>query len=87
MYTVHLKHAANPDIPGGYYGFKRPAHLKAQVETLADAAKTCRQYIDHNELGGGNWTGGQVFKGNSNEQVARVSYNGRVWAMDGSEIA
>ena len=76
-YTVHLSHAANPDIPGGYYGHKRPAKLKATVPTFADAAKLCREYIDHNELGGGNWTGGQVFKGK--EQVARVSYNGRVW--------
>ena len=62
-YTVHLSHAANPDIPGGYYGHKRPAKLKATVPTFADAAKLCREYIDHNELGGGNWTGGQVFKG------------------------
>ena len=76
-YTVHLSHAANPDIPGGYYGFKRPAKLKASVPTLTDAAKICLEYIDHNDLGGGNWTGGQVFKGK--EQVAKVSYNGRVW--------
>ena len=85
MYQVKLSHAANPDISGGYWpDAKRPAKLTGRVKTLADAAATCLKYIDHNRLGGGNWTGGQVFKGD--EQVARVSYNGRVWAMDGSEV-
>lgn len=29
------------------------------------------------ELGGGNWTGGQVFDGGT--QIAYISYNGRAW--------
>lgn len=82
--TVRLSHAPNPDIPGGYYGFKRPAKLTATVPDLAAASRICREYIEHNELGGGNWTGGQVFRGA--EQIARISYNGRVWDMGGNEV-
>jgi hypothetical protein len=84
MYKVQLSHAPNPDIAGGYWTEKRPAKLTASVKTLQDAASTCRAYIEHNELGGGNWTGGQVFMGK--EQVARISYNGRIWDMIGEEV-
>lgn len=77
MYTVRLSHAANPDIQGGYWSDKRPANnLRAKVPTFADAAKLCREYIEHNQLGGGNWTGGQVFRGT--HQVARVAFNGSI---------
>lgn len=85
MYHVTLSHAQNPDIGrGGYWGHPVDGRKKVAIATLREAAEECRRYIDRNDLGGGNWTGGQVFKGR--EQVARVSYNGRVWAMDGSEI-
>ncbi len=67
-----------------YQGNQPPRKLQVTVLTLADASAICRKYIDDNELGGGNWTGGQVFEGPT--QLARVSYNGRVWAMDGTEI-
>lgn len=85
-YTVRLSHSANPDIRGGYYqDAGRPKVRDVEVKTLADASKKCLSYIDRNKLGGGNWSGGQVFKDGA--QVAKVSYNGRIWAMDGAEIA
>ena len=49
------------------------------VNTLKEASITCRQYIEENELGGGNWSGGQVYQ--NNRLIAEVSYNGRVWAL------
>jgi hypothetical protein len=62
----------------------------AECTSLQDASKKCREYIERNELGGGNWIGGAVFfcKDGSVEfvQVARVSYNGRIWDMSGKEI-
>lgn len=83
-YTVILCHAPNPDIAGGYWSEHRPANKQVSVKSFAEAATLCREYIHDNELGAGNWAGGQVFKGT--QQVARISYNGRVWGMDGNEI-
>ena len=83
-YSVRLSHASNPDVMGGYWSYQRPPKKKVDVQTLEEASKLCREYLDNNELGSGNWTGGQVFK--DKKQVALISYNGRVWAMDGSEI-
>jgi len=85
MYQVTLSHAKNPDIAGGYWN-EAPTEGRAKVAaaTMQEAASLCRAFIERNSLGGGNWTGGKVYQGK--KQVARVSYNGRVWAMDGSEI-
>lgn len=58
---------------------------KKQVETLAEASKAVRKFIDDFLLGSSTWTGGKVYVGR--KQVARVSYNGRVWEPnDGAEI-
>lgn len=85
MYQVILSHAKNPDIAGGYWTeAPTEGRVKVAATTMQDAAKLCRAYIERNNLGSGNWTGGKVYEGK--KQVARVSYNGRVWAMDGSEI-
>jgi len=51
-----------------------------------DVSTTCRADIEQDDLGGGNWTGGQLFE--AGRQVARVSYNGRVWEMaEGGRVA
>lgn len=85
MYTVTLKHAKNPDIPGGYWeGAPTERSAFVAAATLPEAARLCRAYIERNGLGGGNWIGGKVYQGRT--QVARVSFNGRIWAMDGTEI-
>lgn len=85
MYYVTLSHAKNPDIIGGYWNvLPTEGRKKVQVETLQEASRLCREYIDRNDLGSGNWTGGNVYKGR--KKVAYVSYNGRIWALDGSEI-
>lgn len=85
-YTVKLAHAKNPDVPGGYWDGKPTEGAKTiTVTTLREASAACTAYINRNGLGGGNWSGGQVFVGK--QQVARVSYNGRVWNMDGTEAA
>lgn len=46
-------------------------------KTLEECSLECRKYISENDLGGGNWDGGQVF--NNGIQVAYISYNGRIW--------
>jgi hypothetical protein len=49
------------------------------VESLGRASAMCRSYIVGNDLGGGNWTGGLVRRRETHEEIATVSYNGRVW--------
>jgi hypothetical protein len=76
--VVALSSAGNPDfrqdpsraLPG-------VPRKRVPVASLCEAAAACRAYIEAHDLGGGNWTGGQVFVGKI--QIAEVSYNGRVW--------
>jgi len=84
---VRLSHASNPDIDGGYWQEGNSSARKhfVSVATLRDASNACRAYIEKNGLGGGNWTGGQVIQGN--KDIARISYNGRIWDMNDNEIA
>lgn len=49
-----------------------------KVASIAEASAACRQFITDNELGGGNWSGGDV-QDASGKVVARISYNGRAW--------
>lgn len=75
-FTVTLSCAGNPDM--------RQAHnlgvpiLQVVVNSLDDARDECRKYIGENDLGGGNWTGGQITDEQGNP-IAEVSYNGRIW--------
>ena len=86
MLLVELDHTANPDIGRGYWGGTPNEGLSiAVVESFAQASKKATEYIARNDLGSGNWTGGAVFDEHGTV-VARVSYNGRVWAPDGNEI-
>jgi len=48
------------------------------VATLGDASRAVCRFIDEHNVGGGNWAGGQVLDG-CGQQIAYVSYNGRVW--------
>jgi len=53
----------------------------AECPSLCRSALVCLDYIQKHQLGGGNWTGGQIFKGGV--QIARVSFNGRIWEGEG----
>jgi hypothetical protein len=86
-YRVKLSNCGNPDygqdcrraLPDTFCGW-------ARVESLEAAATLCRVYLSYFELGGGNWTGGEVA---DMEQggliVGQVSFNGRVWSPDGNK--
>ena len=39
----------------------------------------CRADIEQHDLGGGNWSGGQIFE--AGRQLARAAHHGRVWEM------
>lgn len=78
---VILSSCGNPDYNQDPY---RPVpgvlDKTVLVSSFAEAAKHCREYISENNLGSGNWNGGDVYFGA--EVIARVSYNGRVWALE-----
>ena len=66
----------NPDQP--LYGAK--TNVEVDVETFNIARLMCLEFISNNELGGGNWSGGDIL--DNGKLIAYVSYNGRVWKVD-----
>lgn len=62
----------------GYdFGYAK-ASAYYEVNSLADASKAVRQYIDRHDLGSSTWAGGRVIN-DKFEFVAQISYNGRIW--------
>jgi hypothetical protein len=84
--TVRLSHAPNPDIAGGYWDEpidpRKAQH--ALVNSLINAQQTARDYIERNNLGGGNWNGGDLRL--DGKSIGRISFNGRAWRLDGTEM-
>ena len=75
--VVVLKSRGNPDH---HQNPREPVSPEAMrsCDTFREASELCRAYIGTYNIGGGNWTGGQIYhpvKG----LIAHVSYNGRVW--------
>lgn len=83
MMTVKLSSVGNPDFRQDPNASQSPAKT-VRVLTLKGAGRVCQSYIADWNLGGGNWTGGQVYKGK--KQIARISYNGRIWDLNDKEI-
>lgn len=78
IYRVSLMACGNPD-----YG-ENPNSLLLGTGAMyfyCDSLEGCRkaamQYIKKNDLGGGHWAGGLVYRGN--EYIGGISYNGRFW--------
>ena len=78
MLIVELSADTNPDFgKDSWEGQVKIKPIYETVRTMADASKAVRRFIEKNNLGGGNFTGGRVW--DDREEVAHVSYNGRVW--------
>lgn len=80
-FRVSLSNAGNPDRgqdPTRPLWGVRPKSAIAQ--TMEVAAAICQNYIQENDLGSGNWTGGEILE--DGRLVAKVSYNGRIWNAD-----
>ena len=78
-FTVDLKSCGNPDHGQAPYRSVSSGYTK-RARTLRQASDISLRYIRDNMLGGGNWNGGLVLNADGTK-VARVSYNGRIWAM------
>lgn len=55
------------------------------VETFGEASRKVRDYIESNDLGSSEWKGGAV-RDSAGKAAGRISYNGRAWRLDGTEI-
>ncbi|GAG83493.1 unnamed protein product [marine sediment metagenome] len=71
----------DPDFP--LYGSE--ANKIVKVKSFKEASNVCRKFISRNELGSGNWDGGDILD-DKGKKIARVSYNGRVWTLDDRPI-
>lgn len=56
------------------------------VMSFAAAAYICRTFIEAHDLGASGWRGGKVVDAATQTTVATVSYNGRVWLPDRTEV-
>lgn len=71
---VKLSSVANSDF--GQKKTPAPTQI-VEVKSLEEASQVCREYISQYQLGGGNWTGGQVTQ--DGKETHHISYNGRIW--------
>lgn len=86
MYTVILAACGNIDhYEDPYSNIVNGIAVEKEIvpaDSIEECQRLVREYIDKNDLGGGNWDGGQVF--NNGKRVGYISYNGRYWEK-GSE--
>lgn len=83
MLTVELKSIGNPDFGENPHRPMPGCESDTAVPCVSfeDASRICREWIERNGLGGGNWTGGTV-RDEAGEAVASISYNGRIWTAE-----
>ena len=75
MLILHLSSMPNPDHDEW---FAPAPPFEVEVPDLDRASLVCTEYIEEFNLGAGNWTGGDVYRGE--QKIARISYNGRIWS-------
>ena len=80
-YWILLANRGNPDHAQNPRArvFGTPRDTWAGARNLGHASALAQAYRNENSLGAGNWTGGQVLD-RDGQQVARVAFNGRVFA-------
>lgn len=86
-----LEHGPNRDITTGAGYWQSPATTgvlrRTPVDSLEDASRKFRHWIEYEGLGAGNLTrqAGTVVRGD--RVLGRISYNGRIWLPDGTEYS
>jgi hypothetical protein len=81
-YTMILKSVGNPN-----YGQYAPIsnELTITAKNIKGLIVQCSEYIDKYDLGGGNWPNPEILHP-INGNIGYISYNGRAWHKQGSEI-
>jgi hypothetical protein len=80
---VQLSSVGNPDFrqdPNSPL-FGCETDKKKVISSLWEASEACGKFILSNDLGAGNWSGGEVTN-KDGKIIARISYNGRAWTPE-----
>lgn len=85
-YKVELNSCGNPD----YYQdptkqIEGAWAIMKHVDSIEEAQRAVRAYIEKHNLGSGNWAGGKVWT-EENEYLGHISYNGRFWPKENDNI-
>jgi hypothetical protein len=77
-YEVELSAESNPDYDkSSYEGSVNIKSHKVKAKSIEEAREIVVAFIMENDLGSGNWSGGNVYK--NGKKIGHVSYNGRYW--------
>ena len=52
-----------------------------QTDSIEKCSEAVREYIEDNNLGSGQWCGGQVYEEEVG-YIGKISYNGKFWNKD-----
>ena len=79
-YQYYVKLSAHGNIDHGENPYKEIAECgEGYGYTIADCVDIAMKYINDNQLGRGNWTGGKVYEVETDKYIGEISYNGRYW--------
>lgn len=78
QYEVELESIDNPDFEYKKRYTKKIKKYRVTVNSIEEAKKVVSEFINDNDLGGGNFIGAQIYQ--NNKPIAYISYNLRVWA-------
>lgn len=84
-YEVHLEAVPNRDFDqSSHEANVRVPKLKKSAKSVDEAVAIAKKFIEDNDLGGSNFLPAKLYK--NGKQVGFISYNGRVWNSDQSEM-
>ena len=82
---VELEAIINPDYSrNSHEGSVKIKKHRIKVKSLLDAQDKVLDFIDENDLGGGNFISANIFS--NGKKIGRVSYNGRLWDLKEEEM-
>jgi len=76
-FELELQAIENTDFPQNRRTFRKIDKYRVHVNSIEEAKQIVSKFIQDNDLGGGSFIGGQLYK--NNKPVAYISYNLRVW--------
>ena len=79
-YIVFLRSCGNPDLGECPYEEIVPPQF-VQAASIEECSEVVRNYIEDNNLGSGQWCGGQVYEEEVG-YIGKISYNGKFWDKD-----
>jgi hypothetical protein len=78
VYEVELEAESNPDYDkSSHEGSVNIKSHKVKAKSIDNAREIVMDFIMENDLGSGNWGGGNVYQ--NGKKIGHISYNGRYW--------